>query len=96
MGDPSGPENKADTAELKADVKKEDFEAAPRILDVKIEFWLGIFMISFSLFQLYTSWVGGFQDLVQRSIHLAFVLPSALIMYPPFKRSLKRNKIPVF
>lgn len=80
--------SKADEAKL------EDFEATPRKLGSRMNKILGIFMVALSIFQLYTSYVGPFPDLIQRSIHLLFVLPAACIMYPVLKRSPKRDHIP--
>ncbi len=77
------------------DVKVEDFEATPRELGRRVDTVLAVCMVALSIFQLYTSWEGPFPDLIQRSIHLLFVLPAAVIMYPVFFKSAKRNQIPV-
>lgn len=79
-----------------SDVKVEDFEATPRELPKRVDRILGICMVALSIFQLYTSWEGPFPDLIQRSIHLMFVLPAALVLYPIFKKGSKRNAIPFF
>ena len=80
-------------ASVVAAVDLEDFEKQPRHLGKKEDFILLIMMVALSIFQLYTSWEGPFQDLIQRGIHLFFVLPAAFIMYPLFKKGSKRDKI---
>ena len=79
-----------------ADIKVEDFEATPRALGKRTDTILGVCMVALSIFQLYTSWEGPFPDLIQRSVHLMFVLPAALVLYPFFKRGARRNEIPFF
>ena len=75
-------------------IRVEEFESTPRKLPKRVDFFLGISMVALSLFQLYTSWQGPFPDLIQRSIHLGFILPAALLMYPPFRKSRNRDNIP--
>ncbi len=77
------------------DIMIEDFEATPRELGRKTNLLLGISMVALSIFQLYTSYVGPFPDLIQRGIHLLFILPAAFIMYAGFPRSPKKNKIQI-
>jgi TRAP transporter 4TM/12TM fusion protein len=102
MSETIGPGRESKPEEIKLgevkpeDIRVEDFEATPRELGRGANTLLGIFMVALSIFQLYTSYVGPFPDLVQRSIHLFFVLPAAFIMYPAFKKSLKRNEIPFY
>lgn len=79
-----------------ASVAVEDFEATPRELGKRKDFILGFFMVILSIFQLYTSWVGPYPDLIQRGIHLMFVLPAAFVMYPFFHKGPRRNEIPFF
>ncbi len=71
----------------------EEYEAQPRKLGKREDTVLSVMMIALSLFQLYTSWTGPFIDLVQRSIHLTFVLAAAFMMYPPFRSSPERDRI---
>ena len=95
MGENFGLGPKSNPEGLKAEeIRVEDFEATPRELRKGLDIILGISMVALSIFQLYTSYVGPFPDLIQRGIHLFFVLPAAFIMYPAFKKSPKRNEIP--
>ena len=75
------------------DIRVEDFEATPRELGKTLNILLGIYMVALSLFQLYTSYVGPFPDLIQRGVHLLFVLPAAFIMYPGLKKSTGKNRV---
>jgi TRAP transporter 4TM/12TM fusion protein len=100
MGERSVKEAKSEEiilGEIKPEeIRVEDFEATPRVLGREIDILLGFLMITLSVFQLYTSYAGSFPDLIQRGIHLMFVLPAAFIMYPAFKRSLEKNRIPFY
>jgi TRAP transporter 4TM/12TM fusion protein len=77
----------ADLGPKAEEIRVEDFEATPRKLGQKEEFILGLLMVALSVFQLYTSYVGPFPDVIQRGIHLLFVLPAAILMYPAFKKT---------
>jgi TRAP transporter 4TM/12TM fusion protein len=51
-------------------------------------FWgMAVKLLSYSLiaFQLYTTGMGPFSDIIQRSIHLSFVLTLVFLLKPPFK-----------
>ena len=78
------------------EIELEQFENQPRELGKKGDLLLGVLMVALSLFQLYTSWQGSFPDLIQRSIHLFFVIPAAFLMYPPIKKIAGRNTILLF
>lgn len=47
----------------------------------------GAWLVTISLFQLYTASVGIFQPRIQRGIHLMFLLPAAFVLFPAFKKS---------
>ncbi len=95
----SGSETKGEEIKLgeikPEEIRVEDFEATPRELGKGMKIALGIYMVMLSIFQLYTSYVGPFPDLIQRGIHLFFVLPAAFVLYPAFKKSAKRDIIPI-
>jgi TRAP transporter 4TM/12TM fusion protein len=46
----------------------------------------GAWLVTISIFQIYTATVGIFQPRIQRGIHLLFLLPCAFILVPAFKR----------
>jgi TRAP transporter 4TM/12TM fusion protein len=71
----------------------EEYESQPRKLAKKEDTVLTFMMVTLSVFQLYTSWQGPFTELIQRSIHLSFVLVAAFMMYPPMRRSHHRDRI---
>ena len=71
----------------------DEYEAQPRTLYPRMEFIFGIVAITLSLFQLYTSWRGPFDNLVQRSVHIAFVFVILFATYPLKRKSVKRNEI---
>ncbi|MEW6672557.1 MAG: TRAP transporter permease [Thermodesulfobacteriota bacterium] len=73
----------------------EEFETQPRKLARIPNLLLMSLMIGLSIFTLFTSWHGPFTVLIQRSIHLFFVLPAAFLIYPAFRKSPNRNQIPV-
>jgi TRAP transporter 4TM/12TM fusion protein len=82
------------TAEIKpAEIQLDDYEAQPRKLTFKMEFFVGIVAVTLSLFQLYTAWVGPFYNLIQRPIHLAFVFVILFATYPAMKKSVKKDQI---
>ena len=63
-------------------------EGLPKIL-------IGIWLTCASLFYLYTATVGILAPRLMRSIHLAFMLPMAFILFPATKKSPK-DRIPLF
>lgn len=75
------------------EIDLEHLEAQPRKLDKRTEIIVGILMVALSIFQLYTSWRGAYPILIQRSIHLVFVLPAAFLIYPFSKKSVNRDQI---
>lgn len=77
------------------ETRVEDFETQPRNLGKTENTILGILMVILSIFQLYTSYTGPFPDLIQRSIHLLFVLPAAFVMYPPSEEAKRETKSPL-
>ncbi|WP_404321873.1 TRAP transporter permease [Cytobacillus firmus] len=54
-----------------------------------------ILTILLSLFQLYTAAFGTFAPLIQRSIHLSFILTLVFLLFPATKKSPK-NKVTIF
>ena len=77
------------------DFKADDFEIQPRILGRNVNFIVSILMVTLSLFQLYTAWRGPLIDLLQRSIHLLFILQVAFIIYPASKTGKQSSKLTV-
>jgi TRAP transporter 4TM/12TM fusion protein len=55
-----------------------------------------IFSISLVVFHLYTAAFGAFPDLVQRSIHLGFVLTMTFLLAPQRKQRREENKVPFY
>jgi TRAP-type uncharacterized transport system fused permease subunit len=74
-------------------IQVEDFEAQPRRLGPMAGIIASVMSIGLSLFQLYTSYEGPFNDFVQRSIHLAFVFPLVFLMYPFSRKSANKDKV---
>jgi len=71
---------------------KDTGEAEPRPLKGIWFKFVSLIAILLSIFQLYTAWAGAFPNLIQRSIHLAFVLVLAFSLYPwSQKRSPKER-----
>ena len=54
-------------------------------------------VLSFALiiFQLYTTWRGPYSDIIQRSVHLSFVLTLVFLLKPAFKRKDGREETKV-
>jgi TRAP transporter 4TM/12TM fusion protein len=69
------------------------YEIQPRKLSHRRDLLIGVVAVGLSLFQLYTSWRGPFENLVQRSIHLAFVFTIVFAIYPLKREGVKRNQI---
>ena len=70
-----------------------EYESQPRQLGARENLVIGVIAIALSVFQLYTSWVGSFDDFVQRSIHIAFVFTILFTTYPSIRRGVRRNEI---
>lgn len=47
---------------------------------------IGAWLVTISIFQLYTATVGIYEPRIQRGIHLLFLLPAAFVMFPAFKK----------
>jgi TRAP transporter 4TM/12TM fusion protein len=52
---------------------------------------IGVWLVTISLFQLYTASVGIYQPRIQRGIHLLFLLPCAFVLFPAFKKKRHEN-----
>ncbi|OCA84140.1 C4-dicarboxylate ABC transporter [Bacillus sp. FJAT-27225] len=52
--------------------------------------------VSFSIFHIYTAYIGGLNSQLQRSIHLAFVLGLIFLLYPYTKKKIGESKIPIY
>ncbi len=50
---------------------------------------IGVWLVTISLFQLYTATVGIFQPRIQRGIHLMFLLPAAFVLFPAIKKPIE-------
>ena len=70
----------------KVDIKDPD-EAVARILKGPAAVVAGAIAVLFTLFQLYTAYVGSFPDLIQRSIHIGFAMTLGFMLYGATKRS---------
>ena len=70
----------------KVDIKDPD-EAVARILQGPAAVVAGAIAVLFTLFQLYTAYVGSFPDLIQRSIHIGFAMTLGFMLYGATKRS---------
>ncbi len=75
------------------EIQIDEYESQPRKLTARTDLIVGIIAISLSLFQIYTSWIGPFENLIQRSIHIGLAFTILFAIYPPTKRSVKRNQI---
>ncbi|ESU32676.1 C4-dicarboxylate ABC transporter [Bacillus sp. 17376] len=74
-------------------LEKYDPEAATRKLAGKMG-WIVFFgLLSFSVFQLYTSIFGVLTAQLQRSIHLGFALALIFLLFPARKKNLKVKKV---
>jgi len=73
--------------------QQDEYEAQPRRLEPRINLSIGIIAVTLSLFQLYTSWRGSFDVFIQRPLHIAFVFTILFAIYPPRKKSGRKNKI---
>ncbi|MCP4694386.1 MAG: TRAP transporter fused permease subunit, partial [Desulfobacterales bacterium] len=56
---------------------------------------VGAWLVTISVFQIYTATVGIFQPRIQRGIHLLFLLPCAFILFPAFKKEGGRDTVGV-
>ena len=86
--------SEAEIARLEAEavLEKYDKESAYRNkIKGPVAFVLGLIMIAFSLFQIYTS-IWTIPPQILRSIHLAFVLILVYLLYPAHK-GLRKDKI---
>ena len=54
-----------------------------------------LYVLLMGLFHLYTAAAGNFEAYLQRSIHLAWVLPLAFVLYPMTKRS-PMDRVPLW
>lgn len=88
--------NKSETLsqqEQQALLEKYDPEASTRKLN-GIFGWIVFFgLLSFSLFQLYTSIFGILTAQLQRSIHLGFALALIFLLFPARKKNRVKNKV---
>lgn len=71
----------------------EQSETNERIIDKTPMKVLGFIAFFYSLFHFYTSAVGPFPNIIQRSIHVLIAVVMALIIYKPFKRANSKSKI---
>jgi len=78
--------------DIDAIMAKYDKEYSYRRLTGPFHYLIAGLAIAFSLFQLYTAYFGVLPAQLQRSVHLAFVLLLAFLMYPATK-SMSRRKM---
>ncbi|WP_163099022.1 TRAP transporter permease [Peribacillus alkalitolerans] len=74
-------------------LEKYDPEAGTRKLSGIIGWIVLIGLVSFSIFQLYTSLFGILTAQLQRSIHLGFALALIFLLFPARRKNLKINKV---
>ena len=74
-------------------LEKYDPEAASRKLKGVMGVIVFALLLSFSLFQLYTSIFGVLTAQLQRSIHLGFALALIFLLFPARKKDLIHHKI---
>ena len=79
--------------EQQALIEKYDPEAGTRKLKGVIGWIVFIGLLSFSLFQVYTSVFGILTAQLQRSIHLGFALALVFLLFPARRKSLTKNKV---
>lgn len=73
-------------------MEKYDSESRFRILSGKSGIFVTIWLVTMSLFHLYTAGVKIFPSVLQNAIHLTFVIVAVFLMYPAMKKS-DRSKI---
>ncbi|MBR1439025.1 MAG: TRAP transporter permease, partial [Synergistaceae bacterium] len=54
-----------------------------------------LYVLAMGVFHLYTASAGNYEAYLQRSIHLAFVLPLAFVLFPMTKGAPK-DRVPVY
>ncbi|WP_043932907.1 TRAP transporter permease [Bacillus sp. EB01] len=73
-----------------------DPEAGTRRLEGLAHKFVVLLAISFSIFHIYTAYIGGLGSQLQRSIHLAFVLCLIFLLFPYTKKKIGEAKIPIY
>ncbi|ALC91704.1 C4-dicarboxylate ABC transporter [Bacillus sp. FJAT-18017] len=73
-----------------------DPEAGTRRLKGLAHKLVVLLAISFSIFHIYTAYIGGLGSQLQRSIHLAFVLCLIFLLFPYTKKKIGEAKIPIY
>lgn len=82
--------------EQQALIEKYDPEAGTRKLKGVIGWIVFIGLLSFSLFQVYTSVFGILTAQLQRSIHLGFALALVFLLFPARRKVITKNKVSWF
>jgi len=67
-----------------------------RVLSKRWQSFINVVCVTLVLFQVYTSGFGIKVDILQRSIHLGFVLLLTFILKPPSKKVKRKNNVPVY
>ncbi len=52
---------------------------------------IGVWLVTISIFQLYTATMGIFQPRIQRGVHLLFLLPATFVLFPAFKKNAHKK-----
>ncbi len=81
-----------ETLELLA---KYDPEAGSRMLKGVMKRIVFIIAIAFSIFHIYTAFIGGLSSEIQRSIHLSFALAMIFLLFPFKKKEQIEEKVPI-
>lgn len=71
-------------------------EAQPRTLSGPLSRWVIALALALAGFQLWTGWQGAFPNLIQRALHLGFVLVLIFVLYPPLRRMRRRDRVHTF
>ncbi len=74
---------------------KDKGEAEPRKLSGGMAKFASVMAILLTFFQLYTSFVGAFPNLIQRSIHIGFVFVLAFTLYPASVRRSPKGRFSI-
>lgn len=75
---------------------KYDPEAGTRKLSGFVKQTVFTIAVCFSLFHIYTAYIGGLASHLQRSLHLGFVLGLIFLLFPLTNKRLGEKKIPLF
>lgn len=73
------------------DISRLEKESNTRTYTGPLKYFIALYLLCFTLFQLYTSIVGTVQPQIIRMVHLAFAIPLSYILYPATSRGSKNR-----